>query len=61
MQNMIKVDKFKIFKRGHRGRALNLPAVWVEDNGLEAGDYLYCYRDTNDRLIIEPKEKEPQR
>lgn len=57
MTTMIKMSKFKIFKRGHRGRGVTLPAVWIEDNELDAGDYIYCYRDSEDRLIITPAEK----
>jgi antitoxin component of MazEF toxin-antitoxin module len=51
----IKVNTYKVRKRGVRGLVISVPTAWAEDIGVNAGDLIDCYRDENGRLIFKPR------
>jgi len=55
---MEKIKEYRIAKKGHRGNAVSIPKVWIDDNGLSAGDKIEFYRRSangKDQLILVAK------
>ncbi len=50
--NGIKIKTYRLRRSGLRGLTIHLPAVWIEDTGLKAGDSLDLYRTKENHLYI---------
>jgi len=54
---MVLIKKYRISRKGHRGATVTLPAVYLEDLDLKAGDIIKVYRE-GDNLILVPEPRE---
>jgi len=56
---LVKIERYKVFQQGDRGRAVRLPSVWQED--IEPGTDLDLFVDTDTgALVIPPPVKPPE-
>jgi len=54
----VKVQSYKVQKKGMRGHVITLPTSWTDDLRLRPGDRVDIYRDEEDRLILQACKKE---
>lgn len=55
MVGLITVMRPSVFRRGQRGLAIQLPAIWVQDKEIKPGEKLEVSRDSSGRLVVEKK------
>lgn len=56
--DLVVIKRYRINEKGHRGRTVSLPRVWLDDLALKPGDTLVLYRRAgSDDLIVRPDRK----
>lgn len=59
IDDLVSIKRYKIARRGLRGRAVSLPKVWTDKLMLKPGDELVMYqRPGSDDLIVRAERKE---
>jgi hypothetical protein len=58
LDNLVRIKTYRIGQKGKRGFSLSIPKAWMEDHGINAGDAVDLFQDTEGDLILRPRKIE---